>query len=172
MSKNSKVIIRRPGKQNLGPSGPTGQPYHQAQDLRQPGQGSGSFSHDAEVSIPQNADDLVSSESANTDMNPSAPEKTIQGFELEGANRNQQYFIRAAVILCDCSVQRSPDGIFDVLARNFGDLGLLTWWLRRVGKAHLVDLVKGKDLVDAVRKVAHALHRELSGVIGRPTARW
>jgi len=125
-----------------------------------------------EIPIPQKLEALIPNESESAQMNASSDQRAIPGFDMEGASRIQQYYIRSVVILCDCFVQRSPDGIFDVLARNFGDHGILTWWLRRVGKAHLVDQVKGKDLVDAIRKVAHSLHRELSGVIGRPMARW
>lgn len=103
---------------------------------------------------------------------PSAPSwPPMPGFELEGANRNQQYAVRSMVILCDCCVQNSPDGVFDVLARNFDTVTALMWWLRKIGKGHLVRRVKGKDVVDAVRNAAHDLNRELKVEIGLPVAR-
>jgi hypothetical protein len=96
----------------------------------------------------------------------------VLGFDVGGLNRNQQYAVRSTLILCDCCVQRSWEGIFDVLGRNFNDTGGLMWWLRKVGKTHVAEHVKGKDVVDAVRKAAHELFRELKAEIGRPVARW
>lgn len=85
---------------------------------------------------------------------------------------SHQYSVRCALVLCDCSVQKTPEAIFDVLGRNFNDTGALMWWLRRIGKGHLAELLKGKDVVDAVRKAVHALSRELREQIGKPVARW
>ncbi len=100
------------------------------------------------------------------------PWPQIPGFDLDNISLQQQHTIRRMVILCDCSVQRSPEGVFDVLARNFPDVGELRWWLIKIGKPHLAELIKRKDLVDAVRKAAHELHKELESVIGKPLARW
>jgi hypothetical protein len=96
----------------------------------------------------------------------------IAGFNLSGMSLNQQYAIRNAVVLCDCCVHKTPERIFDVLGRNFADTGALVWWLRRIGKGHLAEPLKGKDVVDAVRKTAHAPSLELGGQIGKPAARW
>jgi len=101
---------------------------------------------------------------------PSPP--PVPGFTLEGAGLSHQYAIRSVVTLCDCCVQKSPEGVFDVLGRNFVDTGGLMWWLRRVGKPHVAEQIKGKEVVDAVRKAAHLLFRELKQEIGRPVARW
>jgi len=173
MSKNPKVVIRRSGKHVKGTNGSTGKAISmEVIPSQEPSPTPNSFAVAVDTPAPETSEDRFPSEASSTDMNAAGVEKAIPGFDMEGASRNQQYYIRSVVILCDCSVQRNADGIFDVLARNFWGLGILTWWLRRVGKAHLVDQVKGKDLVDAIRKVAHSLHRELSGVIGRPMARW
>ena len=107
------------------------------------------------------------------DASPDRPSPPpVPGFTLEGAGLSHQYAIRSVVTLCDCCVQKSPDGIFDVLGRNFVDTGGLMWWLRRVGKSHVAEQIKGKDVVDAVRKAAHLLFRELKAEIGRPVPRW
>jgi hypothetical protein len=113
--------------------------------------------------------DISSQQRSNTAPSLSPP---ISGFDLDGVSLNQQYTVRRMVILCDCCVQKSPEEIFDVLARNFNDTGDLVWWLRKIGKGHLSDLVKGKDIVDAIRKTAHELYQELKKEIGRPIARW
>ena len=113
---------------------------------------------------------------ATADVPNSSPSASalppIAGFDLSGMSINQQYAIRTAVVLCDCSVQNIPERIFDVLGRNFADTGALMWWLRRIGKGHLAEPLKGKDVVDAVRKTAHALSLELREEIGKPVARW
>lgn len=97
---------------------------------------------------------------------------SVSGFNLENASRNQQHFIRAMLIFADCCLQRTPEGIFDVLGRNFDSSGFMAWWLNRIGKGHIVGVLKGKDIIDAIRKVAYELYRELKGEIGRPVARW
>jgi hypothetical protein len=97
---------------------------------------------------------------------------SIAGFDLSGMSISQQYAIRNALVLSDCSVQKSPERIFDVLARNFADTAALMWWLRRIGEGHLAEPLKGKDVADAVSKTAHALSRELKDQIGKPVARW
>ncbi len=100
------------------------------------------------------------------------PWPQIPGFDLDNISLQQQHTIRRMVILCDCSAQASPEGVFDVLARNFPEVGELRWWLIKIGKPHLAELIKRKDIVDAVRKSAHELHKELKEQIGRPVARW
>jgi hypothetical protein len=104
---------------------------------------------------------------------PSAPVlPSIVGFDLSGTSLSQQYAIRNAVVLCDCCVNKTQEGIADVLGRNFADTGALMWWLRRIGKGHVAEPLKGKDIVDAVRKAAHILSRELKEEIGKPVPRW
>ncbi len=82
-----------------------------------------------EVTASQTADTILPQGS----LPVSSPLPQIPGFHLEGATLNQQYAIRRMVILCDCSVQKSPEAIFDVLARNFADVGGLRWWLIKIG---------------------------------------
>lgn len=96
----------------------------------------------------------------------------IIGFDLSGMGLSHQYSVRCDLVLCDCCVQTTAEGTFEVLGRNFNDTGALMWWLRRIGKGHLAELLKGKDIVDAARKAAHGLSRELKEEIGRPVPRW
>ena len=42
----------------------------------------------------------------------------------------------------------------------------------RIGYGDKTKLLKGKDIVDAIRKVAHLLYRDLKKEIGRPVARF
>jgi len=86
--------------------------------------------------------------------------------------RIQKYWIGTMLIFADCAVQDSPEAIFDVLARNFEDTGALSWWLWHIGYGDKTKLLKRKDIVDAVRKVAHLLYRDLKKEIGRPMARF
>ena len=87
-------------------------------------------------------------------------------------SRTQRYWIGTMLIFADCAVQKSAEGIFDVLARNFEDTGALSWWLWRIGYGDKTKLLKGKDIVDAIRKVAHLLYRDLKKEIGRPVVRF
>ena len=87
-------------------------------------------------------------------------------------SRIQHLWIATMHIFADCSVQKSPEGIFDVLARNFEDTAALSWWLWRIGYGDKTKLLKGKDIVDAIRKVAHLLYRDLKKEIGRPVVRF
>jgi hypothetical protein len=119
------------------------------------------------VEEPQNSENLP-----QNSAQPATALPSIEGFDLSGMSISQQYAIRNALVLSDCSVQKSPERIFDVLARNFADTAALMWWLRKIGKGHLAESLKGKDIVDAVRKAAHALSRELKDQIGKPVARW
>ncbi len=81
------------------------------------------------------------------------------------------YWIARMLIFADCAVQQSPDAVFDVLARNFESTGALSWWLYHIGRGEIAKYTKGKDIVDAIRKVAHELYRDLRE-IGKPIARW
>lgn len=107
---------------------------------------------------------------------PGSEENPSQGSATDPStshvSRVQDYAIRNLLVFADCCVQTSPDGIFDVLARNFDNLGALGWWLQRVGKGNLIPLTKGKDLIDALRIVAHALYRQIRVEIGKPIPRW
>lgn len=125
------------------------------------------------LAMSENGSETSAESSPVNGSNPSSMQlPSVSGFDFDGVSRNQQYVLRNMLVLCDCCVQASPDGIFDVLARNFSDTGALMWWLRKVGKFHVAELVKGKDLVDAIRKAAHELYRDLKKEIGRPVARW
>ncbi len=75
------------------------------------------------------------------------------------------------LVFADCAVQKNPDGVFDVLARNFESTGALSWWLHRIGHGDKTIYVKGRDLVEYFRKISHELYRELRE-IGKPVARW
>jgi hypothetical protein len=76
-----------------------------------------------------------------------------------------------AYILADAAVQRDSSGVYDVLARNFVDSGMLSWFLNRIGHADMTKLGLRKDLFDYLRLVSNALHRELKRDLGRPVAR-
>ena len=83
----------------------------------------------------------------------------------------QKYNIASILTFADCAVQKSPDGIFDVLARNFIDNGMLSFWLNKVNYGPLTAYSKGHDLVDYIRKVSHELFKAMKD-IGKPVARW
>ncbi|MGO9566803.1 MAG: hypothetical protein ACLP5H_04595 [Desulfomonilaceae bacterium] len=76
-----------------------------------------------------------------------------------------------AHILADAAVQQDSSGVYDVLARNFADSGMLSWWLHRIGRGDMSRLGRRKDLFDYLRLVSNALHRELKRDLGRPVAR-
>lgn len=131
--------------------------------------------HDLMVPNPVMAETEEASSPTDEPQNSTPPSPVlpqIDGFDLSGISLVQQYSIRCAVVLCDCCVQATPERIFDVLGRNFADVGILSWWLKRIGKGRLSESLKGKDIVDAVRKAAHMLSRELKEEIGKPVARW
>lgn len=83
----------------------------------------------------------------------------------------QKYNIASILTFADCAVQKSPDGIFDVLARNFIDNGMLSFWLNKVNYGPLTAYSKGHDLVDYIRKVSHELFKAMKD-IDKPVARW
>ena len=87
-------------------------------------------------------------------------------------SRIQRYWIGAMLVFADCAIQESPDGVFHVLARNFEHTGALSWWLWKIGHGEMTRYVKGKDIVDAVRKIAYELHRILKSEVGRPAPRF
>lgn len=114
---------------------------------------------------------------------PAVPESTpvttsppalppLPGFNLDGASRNQSYTLRNLLVFSDCCVARTAEEVFDVIARNYSDTASICWWLYRIGKGDLVPRLKGKDLVDAARIVAHALHRQLKKEVGLRIPRW
>jgi len=168
MSKKPKVIIRRAMKKNGG-AAEVPLPNHSEVDNPSPVTAIDDSIPDA---IPSNAIETVVNVDKSDGMNSSPPGwPSLPGFQVTGG-RNHQYFMRSAVILSDCCVQKDWWDVVDVLGRNFESTGFLAWWLRKIGKGHLVGFVKNKDIVDAVRKVAYELHRELRVEIGRPIARW
>jgi hypothetical protein len=174
-SKKPKVIIRRAAKQNSEIKIIEKEQVIMERDEN----GQVSVDPEIETSVPnltieKEPESLSESPSTNDSdqVSPMPTYPAISGFDLDVVSRNQQYVLRNMLVLCDCCVQSSPDGIFNVLARNFNDTGGVMWFMRKIGKSHIADLLKGKDVVDAVRKAAHELHRELKGEIGRPVARW
>jgi hypothetical protein len=100
------------------------------------------------------------------------PLPPLPGFFLDGASRNQSYVIRNMLVFADCCVAHTEDEVFDVIARNYSDTGGVCWWLYRIGKPKIVPRLKGKDIVDAARIVAHALHRQLKKEVGLRIPRW
>jgi hypothetical protein len=87
-------------------------------------------------------------------------------------SRVQDYALRNLLVFADCVVQKDESGVFDVIARNFDNTGILGWWLQRVGKSEFIPRMKGKDIVDAIRVISHALYRQIRAEIGKPIARW
>jgi hypothetical protein len=173
MSKKSKVIARRTGLKSGNEKSITGQGVtSENEDVSShPSKTTDEQGHEAGEK--RTIENVSKATYPLSDHNPTPHSRPkIPGFDLGGASQYQQNITRFAVILCDCCVQRGPDGVFDVLGRNFPDTGSLAWWLRRLGKGHLADLVKRKDIVDAIRKVSHDLFQELRAEIGRPIARW
>jgi len=99
------------------------------------------------------------------------PSTEQQPPEPQQIGRIQEYWIATMKIYADCAVQADQEGVFDVLARNFETPGALSWWLWRIGHADNCQYTKRKDIVDAIRKVAALLHKELRRDVGRPVAR-
>jgi hypothetical protein len=168
--KKPKIILRRGGKKD-----------GKAMDFTATAQTEDTALATGEVMVETTVQAIVTTEDTGAvvavpevnDHTPAPPAlPPIPGFHLEGVSRNQQYWIRTMLVLCDCCVKRTPEAVFDVLARNFNDVGGLCWWLWRIGQAVLVPRTKGKDLVDAFRVVAHALHQQLRTEIGKPIPRW
>jgi len=106
---------------------------------------------------------------SHIDATPSTGE---QPPEPQQIGRIQEYWIATMKIYADCAIQADQEGVFDVLARNFETSGALSWWLWRIGHADKCQYTKRKDIVDAIRKVAAELHKDLCRDVGRPIARW
>lgn len=173
MAKKPTIIVKRStGNRPKGNGAVQNRPREEKRETDRPESLTGVVNQESDTRTEPNATEKGPVDSLSGDDLSSPVWPPMPGFDLEGANRNQQYAVRSTVVLCDCCVQDSWDGIFDVLARNFDSPNSLMWWLRKVGKAHLVDRLKGKDIVDAVRIAAHDLHRELKKEIGLPRARW
>jgi hypothetical protein len=65
--------------------------------------------------------------------NPLIPEQK----ETQSApqmSRIQRYWIGTMLVFADCALQKDPEGVFDVLARNFEHTNALSWWLWRIGQ--------------------------------------
>ncbi len=92
--------------------------------------------------------------------------------EAPAMSRLQDNFLKSLLVFADCVVQTNASGVFDTLARNFADKPMLNYWLFRVGYGHLSDYTRNKDIVDAIRKVAYELHRDMKKNIGKAVARW
>lgn len=110
------------------------------------------------------------SDSPDPDQVLSQPPDTTEPVR-PAISRMQDYRIRDMLVFADAAVAKDPDGVFDVLARNFETPGGVSWWLHRVGHGEKAQYAKGRDLVEYIRKVSHELHRDLKD-IGKPKARW
>jgi hypothetical protein len=84
----------------------------------------------------------------------------------------QKYAIRNVLVYADCAVQKDESGIFDVLARNFADKGMVGYFLTKVGHQHLVQYAKNRDVIDYIRVVSRELFKEMKKIVGKPVARW
>ena len=105
-------------------------------------------------------------------MAPQPPETTAPPEKTAPTmSRPQFYSWVTSYVLADCAIQRDASGVYDVLARNFADSGMLSWWLHRIGHGDMTRLGRRKDLFDYLRLVSNALHRELKRDLGRPVAR-
>jgi|SRR5208283_5489250 len=122
-------------------------------------------------------DNVIDNTAGNTSteavtMMPQATQATLPP-EVSASTMSRPQFNNwvTAYILADCAIQRDSDGIYDVLARNFADSGVLSWWLHRIGHGDMTKLGRRKDLFDYIRLVSNALHRQLKHDLGRPVAR-
>jgi hypothetical protein len=168
------VIIVKPSKENRSKENPVSEEVQLTgiEEVGRSEQPDDNLHQESSLPADSKTADSTILDSAENSSSEQSSWPAIPGFDLDTANRNAQYVVRGAIILADCSVQQDQEGVFDVIARNFANVGVLAWWLGRMGKGHLVKFAKGKDMVDAVRKIAGELHRELKGEIGRPKARW
>jgi hypothetical protein len=172
MAKKTKVIVRRSTKNSAVESDHSESPALTEQEQTS----EASADPQAEAQINETtAPEGISGELEAKPDSETAPQEALLNaswFNLESASPHKQNVMRTMLVLSDCCVQPCPEGIFDVLARNFDSPGFLSWWLTRIGKAHLIAFLSGKDIVDGIRKVSHELYRELKTEIGRPVARW
>jgi hypothetical protein len=108
-----------------------------------------------------------------TELPPAVPrqDQNSDSAQAPSMSLSQKYTLLSIQTFADCAVQQSPDGIFDVLARNFADNGNLSYFLQKVGYGHLTSYARGHDIVDYVRKTSHELFKAMKDV-GKPIARW
>ena len=118
------------------------------------------------------ATEIVESQPTQIEQDNTPPPEQEEIHSVPEMGRIQRYWIGSMLVFADCSVQDSPDGVFHVLARNFKHTGALSWWLWKIGHGEMTRYVKGKDIVDAIRKIAHELHRILKSEVGKPVARF
>jgi hypothetical protein len=116
--------------------------------------------------VPSNRSGQETSSPGQGDTAPIITQDTLSNVSLV-----QKYSILSMLVYADCAVKLSPDEVFHVLARNFDNPGLLSWWLHRIGHGDKAKYAKGRDLIDYIRKIAHELHRDLKNV-GKPVARF
>lgn len=172
MAKKTKVIVRRSMRKEAAESDGSEQPALTKHD--QNGEAPSDPQAEAQVQQPTGREGNAGALNVKADVDTALPEaqSTVPGFDLGSASPHKQNVLRTMLVLSDCCVQLGPEGIFDVLGRNFDSPGFLSWWLTRIGKSHLIAFLRGKDIVDGIRKVSHELYRELKTEIGRPVARW
>jgi hypothetical protein len=109
---------------------------------------------------------------ARTSESNDVPMSNIPSAETPAMSRVQLYALRNLLVFADCAVQKDESGVFDTLARNFEDKGLLNFWLWKVGYGYLSKKTRNKDLVDSMRILSRELYREMKQNVGRPVARW
>ena len=140
MLKKPKFVIRRAAKSTAEEIKPLPEPPTMEGDEAAPSETLTPAGNQVSDAIPADEGDHPTQGDPSIDAGPHPPAPPpVPGFTLEGASTGHQYAIRSLVTLCDCCVQKSPDGIFDVLGRNFVDTGGLMWWLRKVGKPHVAE---------------------------------
>ena len=106
------------------------------------------------------------------DPQTAKPEAIFTEQPFQQLGRNQKIWVDTMLVFADCCVQRNEEGVFDVLARNFEDTGGLNWWLWRIGLGAMSKHLKGKDIVDAIRKISSQLFKHLAQDIGKPRSRF
>jgi hypothetical protein len=116
----------------------------------------------------------ISASTPQTELCSAVPERNeaVNPTPTPPMSLAQKYTLLSIQTFADCAVQKSPEAIFDVLARNFGDNGALSFWLHKVGHGHLTAYAKGHDIVDYIRKTSHELFRAMKEDVGRQVARW
>jgi hypothetical protein len=169
MDKKPKIIIRKAHKKN-GTGELTGTVRS---DETGPATEQPAVDSHVQDAITPESPGASSGEHRSNDGHPDPPVlPPIPGFDVSGASRVQDNALRNLLVFADCCVQTGPEGVFNVIARNFDNVGALGWWLQRVGKGELLPRTKGKDLVDAIRVISHTLYRQLRDEIGKPVPRW
>jgi len=137
-----------------------------------------------ETRVPMQAESTHSGGNRETDLALNGPEEVetpqttetspgdTSSAERPTMSRLQENALKSLLTYADCVVQEDETGIFDVLARNFEDKGLLNFWLWKVGYGHLSKFGRTKDLVDFIRIISREIHRDMKKTIGKPVARW